>query len=269
MPYCAGKCKSEIVDGWSLTNGEILCRECFNFFKTYEQRPQSSRPFRPSVPAYPCSKTLERSRRHEWTTPLSLSFVALALGFALRLGITLTAGLFVIVVTITGLVSQLLYKRRINELDPSSANSTTDSVCQRNEEESNNEMRAYELKLAEWRKMQEIYEHCCNYWPERPPDWNKRIEKVLSRDRRRCTECYANSGLFPLQIHHIQMIKNGGNHLEENLVTLCERCHAYKPGHEHMIPAVRGRENKHRGLMQQLDERKAQIRNRRTEQQGS
>lgn len=57
-----------------------------------------------------------------------------------------------------------------------------------------------------------------------PSDWNKRRERVLTRDGHRCQKCSTTSGT--LQVHHITPISRGGEHGLDNLATVCQSCHA-------------------------------------------
>lgn len=47
---------------------------------------------------------------------------------------------------------------------------------------------------------------------------------VLHRDNAQCQLC-GTSGENRLQLHHMIYRSHGGPHLEDNLVTLCFRCH--------------------------------------------
>jgi hypothetical protein len=46
---------------------------------------------------------------------------------------------------------------------------------------------------------------------------------ALKRDKFKCTKCKSKQGLH---VHHIIHRKNGGTNEEDNLLTLCELCHA-------------------------------------------
>lgn len=60
--------------------------------------------------------------------------------------------------------------------------------------------------------------------------WLKIRSKILLRDNFRCKEC----GYYKhLEVHHIIPKSKGGSDDEENLVTLCQRCHAKKHGFAH------------------------------------
>lgn len=91
----------------------------------------------------------------------------------------------------------------------------------------------HNAKLAQHREEKEkawpIYEQ----WPDYPPDWKWRRQKVLERDNYACRyagpECRR-----PLDIHHIQRVADGGNHGLSNLVTLCRKHHAEQPRHDHL-----------------------------------
>jgi 5-methylcytosine-specific restriction endonuclease McrA len=47
-------------------------------------------------------------------------------------------------------------------------------------------------------------------------------EQVLRRDGWRCQSCGSRSNL---EVHHKEFRGQGGNDSEENLITLCARCH--------------------------------------------
>ena len=47
-------------------------------------------------------------------------------------------------------------------------------------------------------------------------------QQVLRRDRWRCQQCGSRTNL---QVHHIQLRSKSGDDAEENLITLCSRCH--------------------------------------------
>ena len=47
-------------------------------------------------------------------------------------------------------------------------------------------------------------------------------QQVLKRDGWRCQQCGSSKDL---QIHHIQPRSRMGSDIEENLITLCSRCH--------------------------------------------
>ena len=74
--------------------------------------------------------------------------------------------------------------------------------------------------------------------PKRPrlrlePDAYRRLTRqVLARDGWRCQDC----GTAPdLQVHHIRSRGRLGDDAEENLITLCARCHRdrHSPGKKH------------------------------------
>jgi len=72
-----------------------------------------------------------------------------------------------------------------------------------------------------------------NNWPGYPPFWEYLRQVVLTKDENRCqvTGCPSR---VELHIHHIKPISNGGEHVPNNLVTLCGFHHALEPdlGHE-------------------------------------
>ena len=52
--------------------------------------------------------------------------------------------------------------------------------------------------------------------------YKKLHRSILERDQWRCQYCGAGSNL---QVHHIQSRSSLGDDVEENLITLCARCH--------------------------------------------
>ncbi len=66
-----------------------------------------------------------------------------------------------------------------------------------------------------------------------PIDWNEIRQKVIERDKNCCILCGDKLDGQKLQVHHIKYRKHGGSHHTENLVSLCEYCHASLPQHEH------------------------------------
>jgi len=56
------------------------------------------------------------------------------------------------------------------------------------------------------------------------PELYKRLrEQVLRRDGWRCQSCGVRSNL---EVHHKDFRSQGGDDSEENLITLCARCHS-------------------------------------------
>ncbi len=47
-------------------------------------------------------------------------------------------------------------------------------------------------------------------------------QQVLQRDGWRCQKCGSR---LDLQVHHIELRSQSGDDSEENLITLCARCH--------------------------------------------
>ena len=56
-------------------------------------------------------------------------------------------------------------------------------------------------------------------------------QQVLERDSWRCQGCGA---MRCLQIHHKQFRSHSGDDSEENLITLCDRCHILAHDNENM-----------------------------------
>jgi len=69
-----------------------------------------------------------------------------------------------------------------------------------------------------------------------PPNWSVFSENIKRRDGYKCTECEVDMSSPNLRkyahVHHIDA--NKANNSLSNLITLCIRCHAEKPMHEHL-----------------------------------
>ena len=57
-------------------------------------------------------------------------------------------------------------------------------------------------------------------------------QQVLKRDKYKCQKCGFLGMTDELEIHHIKMRVNDGNHDSFNLITLCSICHHYAPDDE-------------------------------------
>ena len=60
----------------------------------------------------------------------------------------------------------------------------------------------------------------------------KTKNEVFERDKFTCQKCGHKGLSGDLEIHHKKMRVNGGNHDNENLITLCSICHYYAPDDE-------------------------------------
>lgn len=58
-----------------------------------------------------------------------------------------------------------------------------------------------------------------------PAEWNRIREEILKRDNYECQSCGRSSDHFSLSVHHILPVSKGGEEDDDNLVTVCERCH--------------------------------------------
>jgi 5-methylcytosine-specific restriction endonuclease McrA len=56
-----------------------------------------------------------------------------------------------------------------------------------------------------------------------PEKYRELCQKVLARDHWRCQNCGCRTNL---QVHHLRFRSRSGDDSEENLITLCYRCHA-------------------------------------------
>jgi len=68
-------------------------------------------------------------------------------------------------------------------------------------------------------------------------EWIKLRDSILERDRGKCVNCgatwgnkYKNGKEIVLHVHHIVPRELGGRDSNENLVTLCDLCHAKAHG---------------------------------------
>jgi 5-methylcytosine-specific restriction endonuclease McrA len=55
----------------------------------------------------------------------------------------------------------------------------------------------------------------------RSEDWSRKREKILARDKRRCTSC---GGIQNLHVHRLTYNRLGHERLTD-LITLCDICH--------------------------------------------
>ena len=62
-----------------------------------------------------------------------------------------------------------------------------------------------------------------DYWPSRPPDWERRRSSIVTNSGRECSKCHDDD--VELHVHHIVPISQGGSHLGSNLEVLCKFCH--------------------------------------------
>lgn len=60
-----------------------------------------------------------------------------------------------------------------------------------------------------------------------PPDWEARREAVMERQNYWCGRCGRYAGdVSSFHVHHLQFLSEGGSNALENLVALCQDCHA-------------------------------------------
>lgn len=81
-----------------------------------------------------------------------------------------------------------------------------------------------------------------NNWPGYPPFWNYLREVALSRDGNHCQISGCPSRVT-LHVHHITPVAKGGEHVPDNLVSLCDFHHALEPeeGHERIWGSIKTR----------------------------
>ena len=81
-----------------------------------------------------------------------------------------------------------------------------------------------------------------NHWPGYPPFWNYLRTIVIARDHNLCqvTGCPSRLGLH---VHHMQAVAEGGAHVPDNLISLCDFHHALEPekGHERIWGDIKTR----------------------------
>ena len=59
--------------------------------------------------------------------------------------------------------------------------------------------------------------------------------RILKRDDRRCRKCSRKNGL---EVHHIVAVREGGSDVDNNLITLCRRCHRHAPGPDQLMSYI-------------------------------
>jgi hypothetical protein len=81
-----------------------------------------------------------------------------------------------------------------------------------------------------------------NNWPGYPPFWNYLREVVLSRDHNHCQVSGCPSRVT-LHVHHKTPVAQGGEHVPDNLVSLCDFHHSLEPdeGHERIWGSIKTR----------------------------
>jgi hypothetical protein len=89
-------------------------------------------------------------------------------------------------------------------------------------------------------KLEEFYD----YWPEYPPDWERRRREIVIESDGFCDEC---GGTGELHVHHMKPISKGGHHKKENLSVLCAKCHE----EEHPWMTEKGTKNAKKGPFRQ------------------
>jgi hypothetical protein len=88
------------------------------------------------------------------------------------------------------------------------------------------------------RAVMRIFDH----WPGYPPFWKYLRLVVLARDDNRCQVSGCPSRL-ELHVHHRQPVAEGGAHIPDNLVSLCDFHHALEPekGHDRIWGEIKTR----------------------------
>jgi len=81
-----------------------------------------------------------------------------------------------------------------------------------------------------------------NNWPGYPPFWSYLKELALKRDGNHCQVSGCPSRVT-LHVHHKTPVAQGGEHVPDNLVTLCDFHHALEPyeGHERIWGTIKTR----------------------------
>lgn len=57
-----------------------------------------------------------------------------------------------------------------------------------------------------------------------PPDWEKRKNALIIRDKKSCLRCGKKVTQFTIAVHLIRPVNNGGKYHLENLLSLCKDC---------------------------------------------
>ena len=65
-----------------------------------------------------------------------------------------------------------------------------------------------------------------------PENWESIRNYILARDKNQCRIC---GKMDDLHVHHVKPISRGGNHISQNLITLCKGCHASQDYYMHKI----------------------------------
>ena len=95
---------------------------------------------------------------------------------------------------------------------PGCPNLTDDRYCEEHEKKAN----------AQYEKYGRRYKPRVRYGA----DW-ERARKMYAAEHPFCEECYKRGVLTPVEhVHHIKPLEEGGDHSEENLMSLCRSCHA-------------------------------------------
>ena len=63
--------------------------------------------------------------------------------------------------------------------------------------------------------------------------WHKARKRILSRDHYKCVACDVSVGLSG-QVDHIIPVSKGGKDADDNLQTLCIKCHSVKTSKENV-----------------------------------
>jgi 5-methylcytosine-specific restriction endonuclease McrA len=54
------------------------------------------------------------------------------------------------------------------------------------------------------------------------------ITAIIRRDDLTCQDCGMDDNVKKLVVHHMRSLSKGGSNSNENLITLCTKCHAHR-----------------------------------------
>jgi 5-methylcytosine-specific restriction endonuclease McrA len=85
--------------------------------------------------------------------------------------------------------------------------------------------KCFDEKTMSWRKKKGRKGSAYKRWGLSSKEYAQLRNRILDRDDNGCQECGSDDNLH---VHHIFERHNGGTNNEDNLITLCAKCHAEK-----------------------------------------